>query len=44
MAAGRAEPQRPLESGFDIFRAIKGAQDVIALNAALLPTNAMALE
>ena len=30
-AAGLAEVQRSLETGFDVFRAMKGAQEVIAL-------------
>ncbi len=43
MAGGRSELQRPLEGGFD-FRAMKGAPAVSALNAVLVPTNAMANE
>jgi hypothetical protein len=30
-AAGLAEVQRTLETGFDVFRAMKGAQEFIAL-------------
>ena len=30
-AAGLAEVQRSLETGFDVFRAMKGAQEFIAL-------------
>jgi len=30
-AAGLAEVQRSLEAGFEVFRAMKGAQDFIAL-------------